>query len=140
MLTAPVEIERRQAMARRRWMLAIGVTASAIFGLSPGLARADAIDGNWCSAEGKHMSIEGPAIVTPAGTPTHGNYSRHYFTYQVPAPDPGAGQTVYMALLNENTVHLTMASDAQKAQQTPVEVWHRCPPAVSHRASPETVS
>ena len=123
-------------MMRGRWTLALGIAASAIIALSPGLARADAIDGNWCSAEGKRMSIEGPAIVTPAGTQTRGDYNRHYFTYQVPPSDPGAGQTVYMALLNENTVRLTMASDAQKAQQTPVEVWHRCPPPVSLRASP----
>jgi hypothetical protein len=26
-----------------------------------------------------------------------------------------------------------MAADAQSAQQGPVEVWHRCPPAVSLR-------
>lgn len=127
-------------MTRGRWTLALGVAAGAIIALSPGLARADAIDGNWCSAEGKRMSIEGPAIVTPAGTATHGNYSRHYFTYQVPPSDPGAGQTVYMALLNENTVHLTMAADAQKAQQAAVEVWHRCPPAVSVRSLPQTAS
>ena len=127
-------------MARGRWTLLLGVAASAILGLSPGLARADAIDGNWCSSEGKRMSIEGPAIVTPGGTATQGNYSRHYFTYQVPASDPGAGQTVYMALLNENTVRLTMAPDVQTAQQTPVEVWHRCPPAVSTRLVPRAVS
>jgi len=127
-------------MTRGRWTLALTVAAGAIIALSPGLARADAIDGNWCSAEGKHMSIEGPAIVTPAGTATQGNYSRHYFTYQVPPSDPGAGQTVYMALLNENTVRLTMAADAQKAQQSPVEVWHRCPPAVSVRSLPQTAT
>jgi len=125
-------------MARHRQMLALGFAAGSAIALSPELARADAIDGNWCSADGKHMSIEGPAIVTPAGTATHGNYSRHYFTYQVPTSDPGAGQTVYMALLNENTVRLTTAADAQQAQQTPVEVWHRCPPAVSNRAGSKT--
>jgi hypothetical protein len=116
------------------------MAVGAMIALSAQLARADAIDGNWCSAEGKRMSIEGPAIVTPAGTATQGNYNRHYFTYQVPASDPGAGQTVYMALLNENTVRLSMAADAQSAQQSPVEVWHRCPPAVSSRAIPQTAS
>jgi hypothetical protein len=140
MLMTLIAIERREGMARARWTLALGVAAGAIMALSPGLALADAIDGNWCSTEGKRLSIEGPAIVTPAGTATHGNYSRHYFTYEVPPSDPGAGQTVYMALLNENTVHLTMAADAQKAQQTAVEVWHRCPPAVSLRLLPQTAS
>jgi hypothetical protein len=33
-----------------------------------------------------------------------------------------------------------MATDAQKAQQTAVEVWHRCPPAVSLRLLPQTAS
>lgn len=118
-------------MVRGRAGLALGVAAAAVTVLSAHVARADAIDGNWCSAEGKRMSIEGPAITTPAGTPWHGNYNRHYFTYEVPASDPGAGQTVYMALLNENTVRLTMAADAQAAQTSPTEIWHRCPPAVS---------
>ena len=100
-------------MARRWWTLALGVASTAFLGFSAELARAHAIDGTSSSAEGKHMSIEGPALLTTS--------------------DPGAGQTVYMALLNENTVHLTMANDAQQAQQMPVEVWHRCPPAVSSR-------
>lgn len=129
-------------MARRRWTLAVGVAAAAgaMIALSAPVAWADAIDGNWCSADGKRMSIDGPAIVTPAGTATHGNYSRHYFTYQVPASDPGAGQTVYMALMNENTVHITTAADAQSAQQSPVETWHRCPPAVSSLVLPQSAS
>jgi hypothetical protein len=127
-------------MARRLWTLVLGAAVCAIAALSAGVARADAIDGNWCSADGKRMEIEGPAITTPAGTPWHGNYSRHYFTYEVPASDPGAGQKVYMALLNENTVHLTTAADAQAAQRSAVEVWHRCPPAVSLRLNPPTAS
>jgi hypothetical protein len=127
-------------MARRRSALALAVVAGGVTVLSAEAAWADAIDGNWCSPEGKRMEIQGPAITTPAGTQWRGNYSRHYFTYQVPASDPGAGQTVYMALLNENTVHLTMADEAQKAQQSPVEVWHRCPPAVSARTIPQSLS
>jgi len=127
-------------MARRRWTLALAIAASAASALTAEVAHADAIDGNWCSAEGKRMAIEGPAVTTPAGTAWHGNYSRHYFTYEVPPSDPGAGQTVYMALQNENTVHITQAADAQAAQKSAVQVWHRCPPAVSARAMPRTAS
>jgi len=127
-------------MARRLATMVLGVALVALIALFPEAARADAIDGNWCSAEGKRMEIQGPAIMTPAGTPWHGNYSRHYFTYEVPASDPGAGQMVYMALLNENTVHLTTAADAHAAQKSPVEVWHRCPPAVSLRLLPTSAS
>lgn len=94
-------------------------------------ARADAIDGNWCSAEGRHMSIEGPAIVTPAGTATVGDYRRHSFSYVVPASEAGAGETVLMILRNENTVNLAQAADAASAAKAPMQVWHRCPPSVS---------
>ena len=54
-------------------------------------ARADVIDGNWCGPDGRVFTITGPRIVTPAGTATTGDYSRHSFAYVVPASDPGAG-------------------------------------------------
>jgi hypothetical protein len=69
-------------------------------------ARADAHAGTLCSAEGKRISIQGPAIVTPAGSHIQGDYSRHFFTHMVPQADPDAGQTVSMSLVNEETVHL----------------------------------
>ena len=111
----------------------LGFAAATAILLSAHQARADAIDGNWCTAEGKRLAIEGPKIVTPAGTQTVGNYSRHAFTYEVPPADPGAGQTMFMVLLNENTMNSTMGADAQAARQVQVQVWHRCPPAVSLR-------
>lgn len=118
-------------MQSRRTRGVLGLAATAAILLSAQPARADAIDGNWCTAEGKRLAIEGPKIVTPAGTQTIGNYSRHAFTYQVPPTDPGAGQTMFMVLLNENTMNSAMATDAQAARQIPAQVWHRCPPAVS---------
>src|SRR5882724_9363033 len=87
-------------------------------------AWADKIDGDWCFDDGRHMSIEGPRIVTPLGTHTQGNYARHSFSYIVPAPEPAAGQTVRMLLLNENTVHLSLGGGA-------TETWHRCAPNIS---------
>ena len=86
-------------------------------------ARADAIDGSWCLESGRRMMIDGPNIVTPAGTRTKGEYSRHYFEYVVPAGDPGAGSTITMQLLNEETVRVhESGADA---------IWHRCGPSVS---------
>jgi hypothetical protein len=97
---------------------------------SPGAARADVIDGDWCQP-GHHFSIKGPEIVTQAGHRLTGNYSRHYFTYVVPASEPDAGQYIAMTLVNENTVHLRKGGDAAAAAQASVEVWVRCAPAVS---------
>jgi hypothetical protein len=88
-------------------------------------ARADVIDGAWCLPTGKRLTIRGPEIVTPAGTRTEGDYSRHFFSYTAPAGDPDAGATIQMRLLNEETMQSRTAPGA------PVETWHRCSPAVS---------
>ena len=86
-------------------------------------ARADVIDGSWCLESGMRMMIDGPSIITPAGTRTNGDYSRHFFSYVVPPGDPSAGHTISMQLLNEETVRVHDGSSDQ--------IWHRCGPPVS---------
>jgi hypothetical protein len=93
-------------------------------------ALADRIDGDWCFPDGRRFSIRGPAIVTPSGTSTTGDYSRHHFDYVVPASDPDAGKTVDMRLVNENTVYLWLGGVASETEAPP-QVWHRCLPEVS---------
>jgi hypothetical protein len=94
-------------------------------------AWADVIDGHWCSPDGRRFSIQGPAIVTPAGTRTQGDYSRHFFSYVVPPNDPQAGQTVSMVLVNEETVHLRIGATPSYSSDGPTEIWHRCGPPTS---------
>lgn len=94
-------------------------------------AWADVIDGHWCFSDGERISIQGPAVVTPAGSSIQGDYSRHYFTYVVPPTDPGAGQTVSMMLMNEDTVHLRIGTGPSYSSDGPVQVWHRCGPPTS---------
>ena len=88
-------------------------------------AWADAIDGSWCHDGNQRLSISGPTIVTAAGTKTQGDYSRHAFSYISPAGDPGAGSTISMLLLNEDTMQL------RANPQAPAETWLRCGPPVS---------
>lgn len=102
-------------MARRSALIALAAIAAA--GLA-GTARADVIDGDWCADDGRHLSIRGPAVTTPGGTATEGNYARHSFSYVVPDGEESAGQTVAMLLLNEDTVQV------QEAGET--EIWLRC--------------
>jgi hypothetical protein len=90
--------------------------------LGGGSARADVIDGDWCSADGRHISIRGPEIVTPEGTKTSGNYSRHFFSYKVPGNEAAAGSEVHLMLLNEFTVRLRIGGDPG----APAEIWKRC--------------
>jgi len=87
--------------------------------LPAGGALADAIDGNWCARNGRHLSIDGPRITTPGGTRTTGEYDRHAFSYTVPAAEPGAGSVVSMILVDDDTIHLKIAA-------APLEVWRRC--------------
>ena len=100
--------------------IAILAVAAAATLSPPERAMADAIDGNWCAeAGGRHMSIAGPRIVTPGGQAMQGDYSRHAFTYIVPAAEPGAGAQVAMVLIDDDTIHL-------RTDTTAVQIWHRC--------------
>lgn len=115
-----------------------GITTIAICAtmLSAGAARADVIDGDWCSPDGKHLSIRGPDIVTPGGTRASGNYDRHAFSYVVPARDPNAGFTVAMRLVNEETMQFRIGADAQAAAGAPMQIWHRCTTPITWWSSP----
>ena len=104
------------------------ILAGAIFIALHGFSRpafADAIDGDWCRADGKRMTIRGPAIVTPGGKQTNGNYTRHFFSYVIPAGEAGAGATVSIQLLGEYLAHARQGADE------PVQEWRRCQPGVS---------
>ena len=94
-------------------------------------ALADVIDGNWCYPDGRHFSIRGPDIVTPAGTAAKGNWSRHSFSYQVPPAEPDDGQTVYMLLQDENTVVLAVGTQPMISDPAKIQIWHRCADQVS---------
>ncbi len=89
-------------------------------------AWADAIDGHWCYADGRLMSITGPRIVTPQGSEISGDYRRHFFTYHVPAAEPAAGTVVFMTQLNEQTIHVRRGADLATAETAAPETWRRC--------------
>ena len=112
--------------ASRVALLALGLFFAA------GPAFADAIDGNWCHPDGRRFVIRGPDITTPGGNRLQGNYDRHHFSYQIPAPEPRAGETVFMTLMGEYLVHLRVGAEVSSGG--PVEEWNRCGPSVSERA------
>jgi hypothetical protein len=88
---------------------------------APTAAVADAIDGDWCSTDGQHMTISGDDITTPGGRQMKGNYSRHAFDYVVPAGEPGTGETVSILLRNEY-----LAVSRQGPADVPMKEWRRC--------------
>ena len=111
----------------RRSLAALGVAAAA-FLAGIGDARADQIDGNWYFRDGRSLSINGPQTVTPGGARMTGDYHRHGFTYVVPAAEPGAGGTVVMNQLDEQTVEVILATGAARG---PVETRRRCAGTIS---------
>lgn len=100
-----------------------GRAALVIVGLVIGASAgsADVIDGDWC-LEGKHFSIKGPAIVTPEGATTTGDYTRHSFAYVVPDAASNAGVKISMRLLNETTLRVIPGADPE----TTAQIWRRC--------------
>jgi hypothetical protein len=55
--------EKNRGMMRQRILYLTAAASALLFGtVQPALA--DAIDGDWCRADGKRMTSRGPAIVT----------------------------------------------------------------------------
>jgi hypothetical protein len=50
----------------KRNLLLVVLCATGVAGImQPGPVRADATDGEWCSENGRHLSIQGSKIITP---------------------------------------------------------------------------
>ena len=96
------------------------LSATAAIAFSAGMARADAIDGEWCLGK-SHFAIDGPKIRTPGGNTINGDYSRHGFRYVAPAGEADAGAEIAMVLLNEETVQLSRNPGLPAP-----EIWRRC--------------
>ena len=91
----------------------------------PGIAAADAIDGDWCAPDRlERVSIEGPKITISSGTEVTGSYTRHEFLYEVPDGEPDAGMRIYMRQLSEERV------EVYRDEAGP-ELWNRCQAVVS---------
>jgi hypothetical protein len=103
----------------------LALPAALLLGLLPATARADAIDGNWCTESGLRMTIQGPSLLSPGGVRMTGEYGRHDFSYTAPAGEPGAGGRVDLRLMGENLMR------AQAANGSIEPLWRRCGPPVS---------
>ena len=102
----------------------VATTIAAGMTLETGAALADAIDGDWCHADGRRLSINGPDIVTPGGARLKGDYDRHHFSYITPASEPGAGAPVAMVLQGELQMQLKPPSGDH-------QTWRRCGKPIS---------
>lgn len=90
----------------------VAVTVAQLLLAAP--ARADQIDGQWCHADGRSLSIDGPRIVTPGGTAMTGAYHRHGFDYTIPGDEPDAGAAVGMIQFDDDTIQVTTTTGARE--------------------------
>ena len=103
--------------------ITLAAATLAALSLTVAPARADQIDGNWCFTDGRHLTIDGPAIITPGGTSMTGDYDRHGFRYVVPAGEADAGAQVDMVQFDDYTVQVTTTAPAGTAR---TEIWKPC--------------
>jgi hypothetical protein len=108
----------------QKFILGSFVVAGSVF-VGAFEARADAIDGSWCY-KGRHLAIEGPQIRIPSGKQITGDYDRHGFMYKVPPGDKGAGTSIFMGILDDETMELRVGSE-----QARPEMWYRCATPIS---------
>ena len=88
------------------------LTALAVLPLA---AQADEISGEWCSATGMSIFIEGERVRAPSGEMVDGLYSRH--RYEFAMPDSGAPFVMHQHSDEVSTV--TIGNSAP-------ETWTRC--------------
>ena len=105
---------------------AAGLVIAGLF-LTTQPALADKIDGNWCSAKGKSISVDGSNVVTPGGRSIVANYTRHHVDFIIPEGEAGAGDTFSADQLNheEISVSIIPQSGTDKGQ---AEIWTVCKP------------
>ncbi|MEP3275803.1 MAG: hypothetical protein ABJN26_14140 [Stappiaceae bacterium] len=82
-------------------------------------AWADAIDGEWCNADGENLEINGPAIKTPGGASMTGEYDRHHFSYVSPPGEKFAGEMLKMSQHSEQRMSMRLPDGSEVT-------WRRC--------------
>ncbi len=94
-----------------------------------GPARADSIDGTWCSTqEARMLTIQGSQLIVDRSVST-GQYSRHNFIADWPVPsaqDPENGTRIHLRLMGETT--MIGVKIRANGETTAPETWHRCQP------------
>lgn len=100
------------------------VMAFATMLAATGAARADSIDGDWCSEKGRRISIDGPAYSLSGAAKAQGDYTRHAFAFRMPTGEPDAGAVVDMVLQGETRVRVRIG-------ESEPQIWRRCPPGIS---------
>lgn len=83
------------------------------------------VDGSWCAADGRRISVDGLSVVTPGGQRATGRYSLRAFTFELPAGEWLAGAEVWMERKGADAVRVSTLSKGHEGPP-PHDLWRRC--------------
>ena len=87
-------------------------------------------DGLLVAASDRYSDIYGSSWkFTPGGKRMTGDYDRHAYAYVVPDGEKGAGSTMFMVQLNEETIWVKIGTPPSAAGDS--EMWRRCSERIS---------
>ncbi len=96
-----------------------------IFCAIAGPVRAGALDGTWCSPDGRRITVAGTSVLTPGGQRTSGIYNREAFHFLVPPNEWDAGKSIWMELKSPDSVRVSTLAENQQGPP-PHDRWQRC--------------
>lgn len=112
-------------MHMRRFSIFVGAVAMCWVALGKG-GRADIVDGNWCSGDGRRLSIVGEDVSTPGGTKLKAEYGRHHVLYKQPLFEMYGGRIVDIVLVSPDVIHVRYLKGPTEYDEVPAEEWTRC--------------
>lgn len=105
--------------------------AALALAVSLGSAWGDTVDGEWCSADGRRIEIEGANVTTPDGSKTIGNYDAHHYLFTMPPSEQNGGAKVDIVLVTDDTIHIRYIQESVGETALRPELWVRCKTTVS---------
>ena len=92
-------------------------------------ARADQIDGKWCSMEGELIEVAFTDVTTLGGNAVKANYDRHHIDFVIPKGEKHEGMVFSADQLNHEQIRVTVIGD--NGTGSPSEIWEKCQTGVS---------
>ena len=97
----------------------------ACFMIMLSVLKVGAVDGKWCSDDGRTISVNGLTVVAANGLPAVGAYTEKAFYFAEPRADGRAGPEIWMEPKGPDAVRVSVVSEVQK-EPPPHDLWSRC--------------
>ena len=90
------------------------------------IARADSINGTWCSPGGKRIVISYENVTLDDGNEVYGDYDRHHYVFKMPPDGEWAHKTADIVLGGEDVIYIRYISESGVELLPEPEKWTRC--------------